>query len=108
MDLQIGYTHFFGKYNFKDASWLPIAAAARYGISDQSGVGVDLECGSGISPSVMDGGFYYAPQLQYGLTPTVDLVLAYRSISVHSSNFSQLTFGGRIWFVMFLMPNEKR
>lgn len=89
----LGYTHFFGKDNIEDAAWLPITAAARYGLSDQFGIGVDLGYAVGIAPSGVDGGFYYAPRVQYGISQAVDLVLAYRGVSVNSLNFSQVTLG---------------
>lgn len=89
----VGYSHYFGDDNFKDFAWLPISAAGRYTLSDQFAVGVDLGYGIGISPSDVDGGFYYAPRVQYGIGETIDIVLAYRGISVNSSNFSQITVG---------------
>ena len=89
----VGYTHFFGKDNIDDFSWLPISATARYGLSEQFGIGLNLGYAVGIAPSGIDGGFYYAPRVSYGLNEKIDLVLAYRGISVNSSNFSQLTLG---------------
>lgn len=89
----IGYNHSFGKDGFKDFSWLPIAAAARYSVSEEFTLGVDLGYAVGISPSGVDGGFSYAPKVQYGVSDKLDLVLAYRGMSINSLTWSQITLG---------------
>ncbi|MGF1555317.1 outer membrane beta-barrel protein [Paucihalobacter sp.] len=90
-----GYSHSFLDSDFEgDAfSFIPIAAAARYSFSDDFAVGADLGYGLGISPSGNDGGFYYAPRLQYSFTESLALVAAYRGVSLDGGSFDLITLG---------------
>ena len=56
-------------------------------------LGADLGYAIGVSPSDNDGGFYYAPRIQYGVSESIDIVLAYRGISVDGGSFDVLTLG---------------
>ena len=96
-----GYSHTLGKdvngVKPDDVSFLPIAAAGRFNISDDFTVGVDLGYGIGISPDGNDGGFYYAPRVQYSVSESIDIVAAYRGVSLDfgpiSLGFNAITFG---------------
>ena len=91
----IGYNHSFGDSDIidEDFSWLPIAAAGRYSVSEEFTLGADLGYAIGISPDGVDGGFYYAPRVQYGVSEALDIVLAYRGISLDGITWSQITLG---------------
>lgn len=82
-----------GAFEFEDAGFIPIAAAARYSISEQFSVGADLGYGLGVAPSGVDSGFYYAPRAQYYFSEEASVVVAYRSVSVTGGSFDFLTLG---------------
>jgi len=79
-----GYQHYFGEsveilgvsFDNDDAGFLPIAGAARFMVSDDFTLGADLGYAVGISPDGNDGGFYYAPKVQYGVSEAIDIVLS--------------------------------
>lgn len=95
-----GFSHSFGKkvtvanenFNFRDVSFIPIAGAARFNVSEQFTLGVDLGYAIGVSDG-NDGGFYYAPKVQYGVSETIDIVLAYRGVSLDGGSFDILSAG---------------
>lgn len=62
-------------------------------MSEDFTIGADLGYAIGINPSGLDSGFYYAPRLQYGVSESIDIVLAYKGISVNSVNVSSLNLG---------------
>ncbi|WP_166961435.1 outer membrane beta-barrel protein [Yeosuana marina] len=97
-----GYSHYLAKsYDIPgggsikgdDAGFFPIAAAGRFNVSEDFIIGADLGYALGISPSGNDGGFYYAPKLQYGVSESLDIVLAYKGISVDGGTFSSINLG---------------
>lgn len=95
--ISAGYSHYLGDsvggFDIDDAGFLPIAAAGRLNLSEDFTIGLDLGYAIGISPSGNDGGFYYAPKLQYGVGESFDIVLAYKGISVDGGTFSSLNLG---------------
>ncbi|WP_203258248.1 outer membrane beta-barrel protein [Hyunsoonleella ulvae] len=86
-----GFSHSFGKdtdfADAEDAQFLPLAAAGRFNISDEFTVGVDLGYAVGINDG-NDGGFYYAPRVQYAVSESLDVVVAYRGISLDAGPIS--------------------
>tara|TARA_B100000809_G_C14725472_1_gene382972 strand:+ start:56 stop:553 length:498 start_codon:yes stop_codon:yes gene_type:complete len=96
-----GYQHYFGdsvtisgtSFDYEDFGFLPIAAAARYAVSEDFTVGADLGYALGLSPDGNDGGFYYAPKVQYGVSDSLDIVLAYRGVSLEGGSFDSITLG---------------
>jgi len=93
-----GYHYYFGEeisgFELDDVSFLPVAAAVRFNATESLTVGADIGYAVGISPDGNDGGFYYAPKLQYGINETLDLVLAYKGISIEEDfSFGALTLG---------------
>ncbi len=62
-----------------DAMFLPISASARYLIEDFF-FGADLGYGIGLSPSEIDGGFFYRPKVGYDFGG-IGVVLSYSGIS---------------------------
>lgn len=82
----------FGSIDIEDAQFLPIAGAARFGISDKFTLGADLGYAVGINDG-NDGGFYYAPRAQYSISESLDIVFAYRGVSLDGGSFDVLTLG---------------
>lgn len=95
-----GYSHSFGKdvdgFKADDAQFLPLAAAGRINISEEFAVGVDLGYAIGINDG-NDGGFYYAPRVQYSVSESTDIVAAYRGASIDfgpiNLGFNTITLG---------------
>ena len=92
----VGYSHSFGDeiggFEIDDIQFLPIAAAGRYSITPEFSAGVDLGYAIGITDG-LDGGFYYAPRVAYGATEMLDIVLAYRGVSLDGGSFDILSLG---------------
>ncbi|ULC60864.1 porin family protein [Flaviramulus sp. BrNp1-15] len=82
----------FGSVDIDDAQFLPIAGAARFGISDKFTLGADLGYALGINDG-NDGGFYYAPRVQYGVSESLDIVLSYRGVSLDGGSFDVINLG---------------
>ncbi|MEZ4802751.1 MAG: hypothetical protein R2797_08245 [Gelidibacter sp.] len=91
--LTAGYSTYLGKDGADALGFLPIAAAGRFNVSEDFTIGADLGYAIGINPSGLDSGFYYAPKVQYGVSESVDLVLAYKGISVNGVSISSLNLG---------------
>lgn len=119
----VGYTHFIGDggvvyYNngntfeadYKDASFLPIAASARYYFADHRFFGgLDLGVGINVSGDAKSG-FYARPKFGFDLG-TVALIASFQSISggtdydnnngdyyVSGSGFNSFNFGVEFGF----------
>jgi hypothetical protein len=88
----------FGSFDIEDALFLPIAGAARYSFSDDFAIGADIGYAIGLAPSGNDGGFYYAPRLQYSISDSLDIVAAYRGTSIDGGSFDVITLGVEFGF----------
>ncbi|PQJ19680.1 hypothetical protein [Tenacibaculum sp. SG-28] len=92
-----GFLTYFGDeiagFEIDNASFLPIAAAGRYGISDKFTLGADIGYAIGLSPDGNDGGFYYRPMLIYGLNERISFNLSYSGVSVDGGTFSNIGLG---------------
>ncbi len=101
-----GYSHSFGdKISYEDENviitnirvddvgFLPIALAGRFNVSDKFTLGADLGYAIAITPSEIDGGFYYVPKVQYGISDAIAIVAAYRGISLDRGSFGNITLG---------------
>lgn len=105
LGLTAGYHHYFGEdYEIvttgsslviegEDFGFLPIALAGRLNVNESLTFGADVGYGLGLSPEGNDGGFYYAPKIQYGVTPSLDLVLAYKGVNLDGGSFDSLSLG---------------
>ena len=82
----------FGTVDVDDAQFVPLAGAARFGVSDKFTLGADLGYAIGINDG-NDGGFYYAPRVQYGLSDALDIVLSYRGVSLDGGSFDVINLG---------------
>jgi len=61
-----GYSHSLGKdfngFTPDAVGFIPLAGAARFGVSEEFTLGADLGYAIGVSPDGNDGGFYYSPR----------------------------------------------
>ncbi len=96
-----GYFHYFGDeieimtitVKFEDAGFVPLAAVGRYKASDQLTFGADVGYALGISHEGNDGGFYYAPKVQYSVSDNIDVVASYKGISLEVGSFDAISLG---------------
>ena len=97
----ISYTTYFGKtitvlgisVDIDDVSFLPLAAAGRYNLSEKFVLGADLGYGIGINPDGNDGGFYYRPMIGFQLGEKISLQASYSNVSVDGGTFSNFGIG---------------
>ena len=97
----VGFQSFSGKtisilgtdMKISSASFLPIAAAGRYNLSDAFVLGADVGYALGMSPSGNDGGFYYRPMLAYAVASNVSVNAHYSGIGVDGGTFSSIGLG---------------
>ncbi len=100
-----GYSLYFGEEFSEDffgetiegeipnTSFLPLAAAGRYAISDQFSLGADMGYAIGLGPDGNDGGFYIRPMLAYNLSEKASLSFSYSSVSLDGGSFANLGLG---------------
>lgn len=88
----------FGSVDIDDASFLPIAAAARFNASEKFEIGGDIGYAIGLSPDGNDGGFYYRPLVGYNVTDNIMIQASYSGISVDGGTFSNFGIGGMFSF----------
>jgi hypothetical protein len=86
-----GYHYYFGEDI--DFGFLPIAAAARFNASEDFTIGADVGYALGINPDGNDGGFYYAPKIQYSVSEALDIVFAYKGVSLDGVSFDAISLG---------------
>lgn len=84
---------FLGTVDVDDSGFLPLAAAGRYAVSEEFVLGADIGYALGVTPSTLDGGFYYAPRAQYYFSENLSAVASYRGVSVDGGSFDFLTLG---------------
>lgn len=101
----LSYMHYFGKErtftnggvtvttDVEDASFIPLAVAGRFSLSDEFTLGGDLGYGIGISPDGNDGGFYYRPMLGYNISENAMIQASYSGVSVEGGTFSNFGLG---------------
>lgn len=86
--LTAGYTNYFGKdyetvlgtVEGTNVSYLPLAAAFRFGLTEDFSIGSDLGYAFGLTDGV-DGGFYYKPVIGFNIGNSSQLMLSYQGIS---------------------------
>jgi len=90
-----GVNHSFGDSDIidEDFTWIPVGGAARFSVSDEFTLGADLGYAIGVAPDGLESGFYYAPRVQYGVSETIDIVFAYRGISLDGITWNTITLG---------------
>ena len=92
-----GVQMFFGKTllgtKIDNATFLPIAAVARYKATDKISLGADIGYSIGIAPSANKGGFYYKPVVGYSIGDNMELNAFYSGVSVTGGAFSSFGVG---------------
>ena len=95
----VGFQHFFGdsttiagfKVELDDVSFIPVGGTANYYFGD-FGVSLDLGYAIGVSDG-NDGGFYWAPGAQYGVTDLISIIVDYRNIIADGATWSNISAG---------------
>ena len=92
----VSFINYFGKdlggISIKDAQFLPVAGAARYGLTDEFSLGADVGYAVGISKG-NDGGFYYRPMIGYAVSDKVTVQASYTGISTDGDTTSNVGLG---------------
>ncbi|WP_077398579.1 outer membrane beta-barrel protein [Cellulophaga omnivescoria] len=89
----LGYSHYFMKNDVDAVTFLPIAAVAKFMVTEDFSVGTDLGYAVGLSDN-NDGGFYYRPKLGYRIADAIELNLSYAGISLEDDiNASTFNIG---------------
>ena len=97
----VGYSRYFGKtYDIapgveidpEDISFLPIAAVAKFMVTEDFSIGTDLGYAVSLKDEI-DGGFYYRPKLGYRIADAIELNLSYAGISLDGATASTLNMG---------------
>lgn len=95
----VGYSNYFGdeintglgKVDLDDIQFLPIAASARYGLTEAFFLGADLGYAVGLDDG-NDGGFYYRPQIGYNFG-IIGIVASYSGVVVDGDNIASVNLG---------------
>lgn len=98
--LTTGLIYVFGKdwddgpftIEVDDGQFLPIAAAGRFHASEDVSLGADVGYALGINEG-NNGGFYYRPLLEYGISESLNLNASYTGISDDGSSFDIISLG---------------
>lgn len=96
-----GYSHSFGDsvdvgggitVDIEDVQFIPVAASARFEVAPSFTLGADLGYAVGINDG-NDGGFYYSPRAQYGVSEAIDIVVAFRGVSQDGGSWDIVSAG---------------
>ena len=91
-----GYSHSFGDevngFDIDDVQFIPVAASGRFEVAPDFTLGADLGYAIGINDG-NDGGFYYSPRVQYSVSEAIDIVAAYRGVSVDGGSWDIISAG---------------
>lgn len=92
----VSYLHFNGEG--PDLGYLPLAAAARYSVTDKVVLGADLGYGIGVFQDGQDSGFYYRPMVGYKVTNAITVQANYSSVVLDGGSASTVGIGGTYSF----------
>ena len=95
-----GYSHSFGDdissgsitVEVDDVQFIPVAASGRFEVAPDFTLGADLGYAIGINDG-NDGGFYYSPRAQYSVSDAIDIVVAYRGVSLDGDTWGIISAG---------------
>lgn len=91
-----GYSHSFGDevggFDIEDVQFIPVAASGRFEVAPDFTLGADLGYAIGINDG-NDGGFYYSPRAQYSVSEAIDIVAAFRGVSVDGGSWDIISLG---------------
>ncbi len=86
-----------GTVKGKDAGFIPLAGAARLGLTENFFVAADLGYAFYVGDGDGDGGFYYQPKVGYDFMP-FELFVSYKGISMDGGSFSSVNLGAAYKF----------
>jgi len=109
-----GYTHFLGKdvdvtyfdpvfgsitasATVKDFGFIPLAATAKYSLTESFFIGADLGYAIYAGSGDGDGGVYYQPKVGYSME-TIDIFASYKGISRDGTSISTVGVGAAYKF----------
>jgi len=100
LGLTTGYTNYFGKdfdngiatVEGENVSFLPLAGAFRFGLSEDFSIGADLGYAFGLTDGI-DGGFYYKPVVGFNIGESNQLMLSYQGVSVDGGTYNYIGLG---------------
>lgn len=75
-----------------DVQFIPVAASGRFEVAPNFTLGADVGYAIGINDG-NDGGFYYSPRAQYSVSEAIDIVAAYRGVSVDGGSWDIISAG---------------
>ena len=75
-----------------DVQFIPVAASGRFEVAPSFTLGADVGYAIGINDG-NDGGFYYSPRAQYSVSEAIDIVAAYRGVSVDGGSWDIISAG---------------
>jgi len=95
-----GYSHSFGDsvdfgfgtVDIEDVQFIPIAASGRFEVAPSFTLGGDVGYALGVNDG-NDGGFYYSPRAQYGVSESIDIVVAFRGVAVDGGSWDIVSAG---------------
>ncbi|WP_299667527.1 hypothetical protein [uncultured Polaribacter sp.] len=95
-----GYSIYFGKdydeglveIEGANFSYLPLAGAFRFNLSEDFSIGTDVGYAFGLSDNT-DGGFYYKPTLGFNIGDSSQLILSYQGISEDGGTLNYIGLG---------------
>ena len=95
-----GYSHTFGDDHTvgpftvegEDVIFIPVGVGGRYYASDNFVLGIDTGYSIGLSDNI-EGGFYYAPRIQYETGQNVAIVASYRGTSLDGGSWDIISLG---------------
>lgn len=79
-------------FEVDDDQFIPIAASGRFEVAPNFTLGADVGYAIGINDG-NDGGFYYSPRAQYSVSEAIDIVAAYRGVSVNGGSWDVISAG---------------
>jgi len=82
----------FGQVEIEDIQFIPIAASGRFEVATNFTLGGDVGYALGVNDG-NDGGFYYSPRAQYGVSDAIDIVVAFRGVAVDGGSWDIVTAG---------------
>lgn len=88
----VGFRNYFGKDEFDDVQFLPLAGAFRAKLLGFLNWGSDIGYAVGINDG-NDGGFYIRPIVGLDIANTVELNASYEIVMLDGGNWNALTFG---------------
>ena len=94
-EYDLGYG--LGKIKGDDAGFIPLAGAARYGLTENFFIAADLGYAFYTGKGDSNGGFYYQPKVGYDFKP-FEIFVSYKGISVDGGTFSSVNLGAAYKF----------